>query len=280
MENVTCRDILRHGSPFRQGVCQSFTAFVGLLNTAMKPPDVQPEVSSLHLSHCRPFLHLSAVIHCQDADSLFVLSASWVSSCLSTSIPVPAVWSRPLPSPFLHSRGWCPGPSAWASRHRRHRCRDPRPHCVFPEACARTRCRLIASSRNPATFSLSSYTEHRFKTMCETSTTTVQGLIFFKMWKGSNRVFFYLINEGVVNKLTGKVFGGVSWKFHIKYISSETLCHAFPIVKQTRKWTDPNQQAGMVCVFKAQYTATYSFLSRLLSKNQKQIVYTHPVWLQ
>ncbi|TNN60521.1 hypothetical protein EYF80_029244 [Liparis tanakae] len=34
------------------------------------------------------------------------------------------------------------------------------PHCVLPEASARTRCRQMASSRNPATFSLSSCTRH------------------------------------------------------------------------------------------------------------------------
>lgn len=44
-----------------------------------------------------------------------------------------------------------PGPSVRASR-----CYVPLPHCVFPEASARTRWRLIASSRNPATFSMSS----------------------------------------------------------------------------------------------------------------------------
>lgn len=27
----------------------------------------------------------------------------------------------------------------------------------------------------------------------------------------------YLIYEGVVNKFTGKIFGGVSWNFHMKY---------------------------------------------------------------
>lgn len=51
----------------------------------------------------------------------------------------PPVWSMP----------WAPlsGPAAVVT---------PPPHCVLPETSARTRCRLMASSRNPATFSLSS----------------------------------------------------------------------------------------------------------------------------
>lgn len=47
------------------------------------------------------------------------------------------------------------------------------PHCAPPEASARTRCRLMASSRNPATFSLSSCTAHKtfiYKTRYEITT--------------------------------------------------------------------------------------------------------------
>ena len=51
-----------------------------------------------------------------------------------------ALWSTPGPL-------WLGQPVLW-----------PPPHCVLPDVSARTRCRLMASSRNPATFSLSSCT--------------------------------------------------------------------------------------------------------------------------
>lgn len=36
----------------------------------------------------------------------------------------------------------------------------------------------------------------------------------------------YLIYEGVVNKFTGKIFGGVSWKFQMKYLL-ETFSYSY-----------------------------------------------------
>lgn len=92
---------------------------------------------------------------CQGAASIcvcpFFFIPHWVSSlCFLRST---AVSSYPLPSLAL-------SPSEWPMP------RDPPsgpepvgtpPHCVLPEASARTRCCLMAFSRNPATFSLSSY---------------------------------------------------------------------------------------------------------------------------
>lgn len=50
MENLSCQDILRHCSPFRQGICQSSTALWECWNTAMMPPVVQPEAPWAPLS--------------------------------------------------------------------------------------------------------------------------------------------------------------------------------------------------------------------------------------
>lgn len=50
MENLSCQDILRHDSPFRQGHVSIFHCFVGLLNTAIMPPALQPEVCSVPFS--------------------------------------------------------------------------------------------------------------------------------------------------------------------------------------------------------------------------------------
>lgn len=234
MENLSCQDILRHCSPFRQGVCQSSTALWECWNTAMMPPVLQPEA---------PWAPLSVLAFSPSVwDDLLTVKGQRPS----VFVPVlsPAMWApstplcsqlcdpSPLPSPFLHPCGQRPGPHclglllSW-----------PPPHCVLPEASARTRCRLMASSRNPATFSLSSYTQQTKECIGKKKIRTRYGisvllhvdLICLKMQKSQwghlsivvdeglqQRSFYiYLSYEGVVNKLTGKVFGGVSWKFHI-----------------------------------------------------------------
>lgn len=50
MENFSCQDILRHDSPFMKGVYSIFHRSVGLLNTAMMPPVLQPEEPPVPLS--------------------------------------------------------------------------------------------------------------------------------------------------------------------------------------------------------------------------------------
>lgn len=90
--------------------------------------------------------HFQLHPHCYNPQLGQLLSLSLVPwPCASACCPLPALihainnWahlSRPPP------RGQTPQPAH---------------HCVLPLANARTRCRLMASSRNPATFSLSSY---------------------------------------------------------------------------------------------------------------------------
>lgn len=44
--------------------------------------------------------------------------------------------------------------------------------------------------------------------------------------------YMYLIDEGVVNKFTGKIFGGVSWKVHMKDVRYKLKPTMFLKVKQ------------------------------------------------
>lgn len=75
---------------------------------------------------------------------------SWVSSFLS-QLCDPFHCTLPFLIRVINAPAPLSGPAAVVTP----------PHCALPEASARTRCRLMASSRNPATFSLSSYTAHR-----------------------------------------------------------------------------------------------------------------------
>lgn len=151
MEKLSRQDFLRHDSPFKQGVCQSSTALWGRWS--------QP--CSLRSSNQRRLRFLSQHQHSSSFSlGLFRLSIHlYLSPFLSPAGSAPSAPSVPdcviLPAALLLSFSIyvvdAPGPSVRASR-----CHDPLPHCVLPEASARTRCRLIASSRNPATFSMSS----------------------------------------------------------------------------------------------------------------------------
>ena len=111
MENLSCQDILRHYSPFRQGVCQSSTAYVGLLNTAMMPLVLQPEVPSVPLSvlPLPPSVWDDLLTVKAQRPSVFVPVLSPFGSAPSAPHLFLAVLSCPLPSPFLVLFGQCPG---------------------------------------------------------------------------------------------------------------------------------------------------------------------------
>lgn len=152
---------------------------------------------------------------------LYPTGSAFIALSFSGCVILPAVFSLyrstwPSPGPL------CPGKSlSW-----------PPPHCVLPQASVRTRCRLMASSRNPATFSLSSYTANRaclrldkksqncFMSSCFAEKSQKHSKILYCCYvKYKKTVYIYLVYEGVVNKFTGKVFGGVSWKFCMIYLS-------------------------------------------------------------
>lgn len=148
MENLSCQDILRHDGPFRQGVCQSSTV---LWDCRTQPWCLwsSNQRCCRYLSQCWRFLLVSGMIY-------------WLSSlCLSPFYPqlgqLPplllflAVRSCLLPCTFLNPCGQHPGPLYLGQRA----VVTPL-HNVLPEVSVRTRCRLMASSKNPATFSLSS----------------------------------------------------------------------------------------------------------------------------
>lgn len=157
MENLNCQDILRHDSPFRQGVCQSSTALWDCWTQSwcLWPSNQRclwllsqfPRVSSFSLGWFTDCQGPASFCICP-----FFLSPAG-SAPIALSVPgcviPPAALS--LFDPCGQRRAPLSGPAAVVTP----------PHCVLPEASARTRCRLMASSRNPATFSLSSCTGHR-----------------------------------------------------------------------------------------------------------------------
>lgn len=117
MENLSCRDILRHDSPFRQGRVSIFHCFVGLLNTAAMPLALQPEACSVPFSVVMfppPLWDDLQTVEAQ-LPSVFVpfFTPSWVSFHRSRSVPgcvnLPAALS-----PSLDPCGQFPGPSVWA----------------------------------------------------------------------------------------------------------------------------------------------------------------------
>lgn len=232
-KKVSCQDILRHDSPFRQGICQSSTA---LWDCWTQPWCLwsSNQRSLRFLSQSWHFHLMSKMIYWLSRPSILLYLSPYPQLGLFPLLP--AVWSCPLPSPFPRFEWSTPqaplsGPAAVVTP----------PHCVLPAASALTRCRLIASSRNPATFSPSSCSGHTTKDLfsklhktncdeistvscCSTCWVIVTGLYGVMDWK---QVYIDLVYEGVVNKFTGKVFGGVSWKFHMKYFSRK---------KMTKKW--------------------------------------------
>lgn len=160
-EKLSCQDVLRRGSPLRQEVGQSSTA---LWITAV----LQPEVPSLSLS-VPPFFSLGCFF------SFFFFGLSWTSITLCvppSSPPLAPAGPPPLSFPFclrLSDPSRCPL-LFFDQRGQRPLTLGAgldiamtTPQSAPPEASARTRCRLMASSRNPATFSLSSYAFNRKK---------------------------------------------------------------------------------------------------------------------
>lgn len=148
MKNPSCQDIVRHGGPFRQGGRQP--------STVLWDRWAQPRCLRLSEQTRAQFLLSWGV-------PLFLLGSFSASSPyfeisqlaqLSSLSLFP--WFCPLLSPVLtHAIN----NGAHLSRRPSLGQTPPPPHthhCVLPLANARTLCRLIASSRNPATFSLSS----------------------------------------------------------------------------------------------------------------------------
>lgn len=156
MENLSCQDILRHGSPFRQGGFVNLPLLCGVSGPC-RDASGSPNRGAFHLS-------LSSCIFLP----FFIDPGGSTSVCICIPLLFPAGSASSVPSvpgcvipptslsPSLTlSLLWCvqgPGPLSlglqlWG---------PPFLHCVLPEASARTRCRLMASSRKPATFSLSS----------------------------------------------------------------------------------------------------------------------------
>lgn len=158
MENLSLSGccILRHCSPFRQGVSQSSAALWECWNTAVTLPVL--------LTRGVLGLSLSVLVSSPYVwDDLLTVKGQRPS----VFVPVlsPDTWA-PLPLPSVPSclillAALSLSPSVWSKPWARLGLllSWPPPHCVLPEASARTRCRLMASSKNPATFSLSSYTE-------------------------------------------------------------------------------------------------------------------------
>lgn len=190
MKNPSCQDIVRHGSPFRQGGCQSSTALWGRWAQPRclrlsKQSSAQVLLSwgvPLFLLGSPPYFEIPQLDQLSSL-SLFPWFCLLLSSCID---PRHQQW----------------GPSLQATQSGP----DPRPthHCVLPLANARTLCRLIASSRNPATFSLSSCRlkkKHVYVPHKKENKTSAK-----------NSFWIYLVYEGVVHKFACEVFGGVSWK--------------------------------------------------------------------
>lgn len=102
------------------------------------------------------FLLLSQMIYCMSRPNVLLFLSPFYSQLgqRSAFFYNPAVWSCPLPSSFLDPPGQRPAPLCGPVPV------VTTPHCVLPQAIDRTRCRLMASSRNPATFSLSSFREN------------------------------------------------------------------------------------------------------------------------
>lgn len=162
-EKLSCQDVLRRGSPLRQEVGQSSTA---LWITAV----LQPEVPSLSLSMPPFFFSLGCFF------SFFFFSDSpgpaSLSVCPHRPPPLAPAGPPPLSFPFclrLSDPSRCPL-LFFDQRGQRPMTLGAgldiamtTPQSAPPEASARTRCRLMASSRNPATFSLSSYAFNRKK---------------------------------------------------------------------------------------------------------------------
>lgn len=134
-EKLSCQDVLRRGSPLRQEVGQSSTA---LWITAV----LQPEVPSLSLS-VPPFFSLGCFF------SFFFFGLSWTSItlCVPPSPPPPrprwatspqlsflftAVWSFPLPSPFL----WSERSTSLDPRCRSRHCHDYSSECAPRGKCS------------------------------------------------------------------------------------------------------------------------------------------------
>lgn len=147
-KNLSCQDILRHYSPFWQGVCQSSTT----LEDCCTHPQCLWRSNQLSAS-CTAVGFFILV--------LLIYRMSWPSLLLYSSAPVllqPGLCdpTRCLPSLLIrmvNARAHLPGPAVVLN--------TPSPHCVFPLAYARTLCRLMASSKKPATFSPSSCTANR-----------------------------------------------------------------------------------------------------------------------
>lgn len=149
MENLGCQDILRHDSPCRQGVCQSSTA---LWDCWTQPWCLWSSNQRClrFRSHCWRFL-LSGMDYWLSMPSVLLYMSffipCWALCSLSFQLCDPACCPLPFLILVVNARAPLSGPAAVVSP----------PHCALSEASARTRCLLMASSRYPATFSLSSY---------------------------------------------------------------------------------------------------------------------------
>lgn len=124
-----------------------FHCAVGSLNSSTMPPALRADEHSVPTQlrdssfPSRIIFSLIPIFWNPPVGSAFIT--------LSLSMTLPAAlflhWSTPSTTGSNLSRR----PSLGQTPHSTH-------HCVLPLANARTLCRLIASSRNPATFSLSS----------------------------------------------------------------------------------------------------------------------------
>lgn len=79
-------------------------------------------------------------------------------------------------------------------------------HCATADTSPRTRCRLMASSRKPATLSLSSCRHHEDNKRQKSLRIFTPLKIVVKTVVNCS----YLIDECIVHKFTCKIFGGVS----------------------------------------------------------------------
>lgn len=148
MKKPSCQDILRHVSPFRRGRMSLFDCAVGSLNAATMPPALQPNECSV-LPQLRGTSFPSPII----LSSIPIFKTPQLGQ-LSSLYLFPQL--RDSAFFWYWSTNSTTGPTYPGQQVQWARTPHSAHHCVLPLANARTRCRLMASSRNPATFSLSS----------------------------------------------------------------------------------------------------------------------------
>lgn len=208
----------------------------------MMPLVLQPEVPSVPVSALPfpPSVWDDLLTVKSQRPSVFVpvLSPSWVISLRSPLFP--AVWSCPLPSPSLDLCGQRPGPLClgqplyWpllivCSQRRalgpgvgwwRLPGTPPPSHC--PPMHGKQK--IVKANQFSDWIWNVNATACVFVVVFLNAKITVRTCIHC-CWSRTKikSFYFYLIYEGVVNKFTGKVFGGVSWKFQMKYFSYKNL---------------------------------------------------------